>query len=72
MADTGLWQLARDISAQCRAMLDQRQHFVFSEAKIMFETGDTRELAESTALQEVGDVLVSEMRCQQSDDDVML
>ena len=64
LADTGLWQLARDISTQCRAMLDQRQHFVFSEAKIKFETGETRDLAESTALEEVGDVLVSEMRCQ--------
>ena len=64
LADTGLWQLARDISAQCRAMLDQRQHFVFSEAKIKFETGETRDLAESTALEDVGDVLVSEMRCQ--------
>ena len=56
--DTGLWQLARDIHNQCRAMLDQKQHFVFSEAKIEFETGETRELAESIALEELGDVLV--------------
>ena len=64
LADTGLWELAREISRQCGAMLEQKQHFVFSEAKIKFETGETRELAESTALHEVGDVLVSEMRCQ--------
>ena len=56
--DTGLWQLARDINSQCRDMLDQKQHFVFSEAKIEFETGEHRELAESIALEECGDVLV--------------
>ena len=58
-ADTGLWQLARDINAQVRARLEQKEHFVFSEAKINFETGDTRELAESLDLEDVGDVLVS-------------
>jgi len=61
LADTGLWVLARDISRQCGAMLEQRQHFVFSEAKIKFETGETRYLAASTALEDVGDVLVSNM-----------
>ena len=55
-----MWELARDIGQQCKTMVKQRQHFVFSEAKIKFETGaDTRGLAESTALECVGDVLVS-------------
>jgi len=60
--ETKLWALAKELGQQVKTMLDNQAHFIFSEAKVLFETGaDTQDLAESVALHDVGDVLVSNM-----------
>jgi len=60
--DTRLWELARTIAQQTKSMIDRQEHFIFSEAKLQFETGaETRGVAEGVALEDVGDVLVSNM-----------
>ena len=58
--DTKLWTLARELGVQVREMLEEEQHFVFSQAKQQFETDPaTAELASSTESHAVLDVLVT-------------
>lgn len=58
--NTKLWTLARELGGQVREMLEENQHFLFSEAKEQFETQpDTAELASSTETHCVLDVLVT-------------
>ena len=59
---TKLWDLARQLGLQVREMLEEDQHFLFSQAKEQFETGPaTIDLASSTESHCVLDVLVSNM-----------
>ena len=57
---TKLWALARELGVQVREMLENDQHFIFSQAKEQFETESaTAELASSTESHCVLDVLVN-------------
>ena len=58
--NTKLWALARELGGQVREMLEDDQHFLFSQAKEQFETEpDTAELANSIESHRVLDVLVT-------------
>ena len=37
--ETKLWVLAKELGQQVKTMLDNQAHFIFSEAKVLFETG---------------------------------
>ena len=37
--ETKLWALAKELGQQVKTMLDNQAHFIFSEAKVLFETG---------------------------------
>ena len=60
--ETKLWDLARNIQAQLKTIIEQDQHLLFAEVKGEWETGPTKDLALSSWQEgKISDVIVSNL-----------